>query len=463
MPKKYHIEAQSTPPRFTSIGKSGIVEWGESCLKCHNCVKKLCVYQAYKKRSFDSRQMADTLESLCKNCFRCVQECTKGILSKSTNPEYLCLGDSYYTPDIIATNWYQAETGKIPVSGAGYGGVFAGPGFDEMWTDMSEIVRPTRDGIHGREYISTSVDLGRKPPFLEFTQSHELSTSLPPLEEIPIPFIFNLLPLGEVSQSLYLTLVTAAQELTTFITLESDRIESNLLPYLSHIIPHFREAKFGRAEAELMQKVRLVQIVYHEKVIESVQKIKEINPQVITSIQVPLNRRAVEIVDALSDLGAEVIHLFADTHGKEWGENNQRFVKDVVREVHLRLVERGKRDWVTLIASGGIGMAEHVAKVIICGADAVALDIPLLFSLECRLCLRCQHGLPCPVHISQVTPEWGVKRLKNLLGAWRNQLLEVLGAMGLREIRRLRGEAGRAIFFKEIEEETFGRMFGASQ
>ena len=26
-----------------------------------------------------------------------------------------------------------------------------------MWTDMSEIVRPTRDGIHGREYISTSV------------------------------------------------------------------------------------------------------------------------------------------------------------------------------------------------------------------------------------------------------------------------------------------------------------------
>ena len=37
-----------------------------------------------------------------------------------------------------------------------------GAGFDSMWTDMSEIVRPTRDGIHGREYINTSVDLGRK-------------------------------------------------------------------------------------------------------------------------------------------------------------------------------------------------------------------------------------------------------------------------------------------------------------
>ncbi len=33
---------------------------------------------------------------------------------------------------------------------------------------MSEIVRPTRDGIHGREYISTQVDLGRKWMSLEF-------------------------------------------------------------------------------------------------------------------------------------------------------------------------------------------------------------------------------------------------------------------------------------------------------
>jgi hypothetical protein len=37
-----------------------------------------------------------------------------------------------------------------------------------MWTDMSEIVRPTRDGIHGREYISTAVDIGRKPAYLTF-------------------------------------------------------------------------------------------------------------------------------------------------------------------------------------------------------------------------------------------------------------------------------------------------------
>jgi len=36
----------------------------------------------------------------------------------------------------------------------------------------------------------------------------------------------------------------------------------------------------------------------------------------------------------------------------------------------------------------------------------------------------------------------------------------VMGAMGMREARRLRGETGRALFFEDLEEETFGRHFG---
>ena len=84
----------------------------------------------------------------------------------SINSEYRKLGNAYWTPQIFGTTWLEAETGKVPVSGAGYRGKFSGHGFDSMWTDMSEIVRPTRDGIHGREYISTSVDIGRKPSIL---------------------------------------------------------------------------------------------------------------------------------------------------------------------------------------------------------------------------------------------------------------------------------------------------------
>jgi tRNA G26 N,N-dimethylase Trm1 len=46
----------------------------------------------------------------------------------------------------------------------------------------------------------------------------------------------------------------------------------------------------------------------------------------------------------------------------------------------------------------------------------------------------------------------------NLIGAWHGQLIEVLGAMGIREVRRVRGEVGRAIFMEDIEKEAFGDL-----
>ena len=53
-----------------------------------------------------------------------------------------------------------------------------------------------------------------------------------------------------------------------------------------------------------------------------------------------------------------------------------------------------------------------------------------------------------------------MQRIVNLMGAWQNQLLEMLGAMGIREVRRLRGETGRCMFFEDLEAATFGRLFG---
>ena len=116
-----------------------------------------------------------------------MQGCTKGLLAISINPEYLAMGDEYWKPDIIATTWNQADTGQIPVSGAGYRGRFHGPGFDSIWTDMSEIVRPTRDGIHGREYISTSVDIGAKPMRLSFTADGKMLDTPATLIEMHFP------------------------------------------------------------------------------------------------------------------------------------------------------------------------------------------------------------------------------------------------------------------------------------
>jgi len=89
----------------------------------------------------------------------------------------------------------------------------------------------------------------------------------------------------------------------------------------------------------------------------------------------------------------------------------------------------------------------------LCGADGVAVDLPLLVALECRICKRCIDGLICPVEIENIDPDWGTQRITNLIGAWHSQLIELMGAMGIREACRLRGETGRAMFFEDMERE----------
>ncbi|MDP6394006.1 MAG: hypothetical protein QF466_00955 [Desulfobacterales bacterium] len=59
-----------------------------------------------------------------------------------------------------------------------------------------------------------------------------------------------------------------------------------------------------------------------------------------------------------------------------------------------------------------------------------------------------------------IETEYAAHRITNLIGAWHSQLIEVLGAMGLREVRRLRGEVGRAMFIEDLEREIFGHIFG---
>ena len=132
---------------------------------------------------------------------------------------------------------------------------------------------------------------------------------------------------------------------------------------------------------------------------------------------------------------------------------------DLILSAHQRLVDAGVREEVTLIGSGGIILAEHMPKAIICGLDAVALDVALAVALQAHFNGECLDqetaSLSLPPHLNTT---WGVQRLKNLAAAWRDQLLEILGAMGLREVRRLRGELGRCMFQKDLEREVFGEL-----
>ena len=469
MPKKYHIHTTPVPPRLPRIGKYGVVDWREDCARCHNCVKKACVYDRHREELEFIRNIKefDSLFFDCMGCFSCVQNCTKGLLCLTINSEYERLGNSYWTPDIIQTTWIQSETAAVPVSGAGYRGKFAGHGFDSMWTDMSEIVRPTRDGIHGREYISTSVDIGRKLSHLEF-DGKKPTSALPVIVNIPMPLIIDMNPpefsLPELErfiiETALLTDLIAIIDSSKWPISDEENQLGDINKYLPHIAFHLN-TDAPMPPDDVLRKTRLVEIPDNSSVLGSIKELKAIHPEIVVLVRVDLDSNGVQRAIELADAGVETIHVVADFNGNEIGVENPRFVKDMIREIHTSIIKNGKRDEVTIIAGGGIAMAEHMAKAVICGADLISTYMPLMISLECRLCDSCKPGLKCPAKLDEIDFKYGVGRMKNIIAAWHLQLIEVMGAMGIREARRLRGDVGRAMFFEELEEEIFGTLFGS--
>jgi ferredoxin len=401
--------------------------------------------------------MADPNTVVCRNCFRCIQECPRGALEKSIDIDFRNIGGSFWKPDMFITLFKQAEDGKVPVTGAGYRGPFTGEGFDGMWTDMSEIVRPTRDGIHGREYISTSVELGRKLNHLKFGQNGTLLSKIHKTVDIPIPVIFDI-PAEDLSGNVLTALLKAASELSTFVIMPAGDIGKDVEKYTGSIIPLINIDEIDDRKA-LLKDAKLISFEYDEESIKNLQKIRDKIAELsdaVTIVRVKAGHDIEGIISKLAHDGAEVIHIITDYCGR--GEDG-RLVKDIIRSVHLRLVDEKIRDEVTLIFSGGISMAEHVPKAMLCGADLTAIDLPIMIGLGARLFEGPEKLLVFPVGLEKVTVKTLTQRIINLIGAWHSQILEMMGAMGIREARRLRGETGRAIFFEDIDNDTFGRLF----
>ncbi len=459
MPKKYHIETKPTAPRYPAVGKFSTVEFREDCAgSCRQCVKKKCVYNVFK----DSYQHVITMDEpeflyICQSCFRCVQECTKGIFSRVINPEYVRMGDDYWQPEVINQTWFQAHTGRIPVSGAGYRGIFNGTGFDAMWTDMSEIVRPTRDGIHGREYISTAIELLRKPVRLEFDKTGALPASMPDIVEIPIPVLLQPPAFGMLGEAELIAMAKAAQKLQTLMLIDAKDYSPSLSGFAGTLAPRVSVQNY-KEYVDIICKSKLVEISDSNGIETELAKLRNFQPGLVIAVGLPLDDSAATRATELARAGVDTLHFYAEDNGREKGGG--RTLRDMVREVHKALVDAKLRSTVNLLFSGGIAMAEHMAKAIICGADGVVVDIPMLIALECRLCGRCKRGESCPVNIGSIDSAWGAQRIVNLFGAWHNQLLEIMGACGIREVRRLRGEVGRALFLEDLERESFAPIFG---
>ena len=456
--ERYHVPIRTVAGRAAPIPKF-VITRADNCVNCGKC-EKACIYGVHKRSEQDPRKMADPINELCKNCFRCIQDCPQRALAMSPGQDYKALGRGLWTSLRMLTIYGEAETGKIPVLGAGYRGMFAGPGYDGMWTDMSEIVRPTRDGIHGREYISTSVDVGRKPAYLKFTPEGKLMTSLPPLIELPIPMVLDVARIRVLSTSLLEGFARAAYSLGSLLFVRTGTLLPDALVGKTNQIVTVHPEGTDVESMTIPEDARMVELSYSDGWKNDARALRNRFPKLVLSFRMAATKGIERRVAEMAVGGVSAVHVMYDEEGMEL-EDGDRHSKDSLKAIHKALVAKSVRDEITVIAGGGIAAAEHVPKTVICGADVVALERALMVALECRNHITCSEG-SCPINIKSASPGWVDARVENLVGAWRDQLLEVLGAMGLREVRRLRGELGRAIFYEDVEREAFSGIEGGA-
>jgi hypothetical protein len=469
--RRYHIETRVAPDiepwpsRFrVKVGKAGLAKLLLKELIQYRgdldvVTSRPCIYGVFSGPvgGFAPR------EEKCVGCLRCTTQYPE-FVEVRPNPERQRLGDAYFASSYVDAVAYEAATGRVPVKGAGYRGRFGGQGWDGMWTDMSEIVRPTRDGIHGREFISTVVDIGSRPPFLSLDEAGQPWGALPQTFAIPLPALFDVPPAAVSSPTLRQILSSAAAAIESLAILPLAGLLADGLAG-AHLVPLVAGSEIEKLKALPFVPRMIAMDGWDARLFEVIGRLF---PETVICLRVPFVGG--DTLAGHAEAGVRVFHLTADYHGRATtevvttkGATGAAFVLDLIRQAHLAFVKRGMRDEVTLLGSGGIIAAEHVPKAIIAGLDAVVLDTPLLVALQARFDgnFRDRQARGCRLPAS-LTAAWGTQRLMNLMAAWRDQLLEVMGAMGLREVRRLRGEMGRAMFQKDLEREAFAGIEGYS-
>jgi hypothetical protein len=458
---RYHIETMDTPDRqplpnrfIVKVGKFGLAKFIVSELfqywgKWDVITSRPCTYGVFSGPvgGFSPRP------HLCVGCLRCTVQHPE-FTTVEHNPERVAMGDRFLSQKLIETIDEEARKGSVPVRGQGYRGRFGGPGWDGMFTDMSEIVRPSRDGIHGRELIGTSVDIGGKPMRLYFDSDGDLVGEGPRMVPIQVPFVFDELPKTLASPLLNRILKGAAENIDTLAIFPAETVRMMAIagPHVVPIIPTSEASTAGGFGAG----TRLVELDSWNA--EAFATACAAAPDVVVGVRLAFEAGWLAELTEMVDYGVTVIHLVSDNHGNGDGG---RFAMDLIKEAHMSLLESGKRDLVTLLGTGGVAAADHLPKAIIVGLDAVGLDLPLLIALQGRpsgdLSQRDTLKVKMPRKLDE---EWGIQRLMNLSCSWRDQMLEILGAMGIREVRRLRGEMGRAMWCNELEQEAFAEIEG---
>ncbi len=481
-----------------------VVRNASRCIACRVCERQ-CSNGVHTYDPDGGVMLSD--ESKCVNCQRCVSLCPTRAL-KIVKSDCVPRENANWQADTIKEIYKQANSGGVLLSSMGNPKPFP-VYWDRILINASQVTNPSIDPL--REPMETRVFLGKKPRKIERGEDGRLKNNLPPQLELSMPVMFSAMSYGSISYNAHKSLAEAATELGIYYNTGEGGLHEDFYVYGPNTIVQVASGRFGvhadylgaGAAIEIkmgqgakpgigghlpgtkivgdVSRTRMIPegsdaispAPHHDiysiedlrQLVYSLKEATEYKKPVIVKVAAVHNIAA--IASGIARSGADIIAIDGFRGGTGAAPTRIRDNVGIPVELALaacdtRLREEGIRNDVSLVVGGSIRSASDVVKAIALGADACYIATAALLALGCHLCRTCHTGL-CnwgiatqrPELVKRLNPEIGKARLVNLMTAWRHEIKELLGGMGINSIETLRGNRlmlrGVSMTEKELE------------
>ena len=474
------------------------------CITCRVCERQ-CANEVHSFDADHKLMLSD--ETKCVNCQRCVSLCPTRAL-KIVKSDCRLRENANWRDDTISEIYKQANSGGVLLSSMGNPKEFP-VYWDKILINASQVTNPSIDPL--REPMETKVFLGKKPEKVERDENGQLSCKLSPQLELSMPVMFSAMSYGSISYNAHASLARAATELGIYYNTGEGGLHEDFYVYGERTIVQVASGRFGvhkdyleaGAAVEIkmgqgakpgfgghlpgaksvgdVSRTRMVPegsdaispAPHHDiysiedlrQLVFSLKEATEYKNPVIVYVSEVHNIAA--IASGIARSGADIIAIDGFRGGTGAAPTRIRDNVGIPSELALaavdqRLRDEGIRNNVSLVVGGSIRSASDVVKAIALGADACYIATAALLAMGCHLCRTCQSG-KCnwgiatqrPELVQRLNPDIGSQRLVNLMTAWRHEVKELMGGMGINSIEALRGNRlmlrGIGMTEKELE------------
>jgi len=460
----------------------------DKCIACRACERQ-CANEVHEYLSDANKLVCD--DAKCVSCHRCVSLCPtralKIVKSGSTYKE-----NQNWSGKTINEIYRQAGTGGVLLSSMGNPErhpVY----FDKILLNASQVTNPPIDPL--REPMETKISLGAKPQNIERDESGRIRNNLPPRLSLSMPVMFSAMSYGSISYNAHESLARAAAELGILYNTGEGGLHENFYPYGKNTIVQVASGRFG-VHSEYLNSGAAIEIKmgqgakpgigghlpgtkivgdiaktrmipagsdaispapHHDiysiedlrQLVYSLKEVTEYKKPVIVKIAAVHNITA--IASGIARSGADIIAIDGFRGGTGAAPTRIRDhvgipIELALASVDQRLRDEGIRNNVSLVVGGSVRSSADIVKAIALGADCVYIATSALIALGCHLCRSCHTGkcnwgiaTQSPELVKRLNPDIGYKRLVNLMNAWRHEIKEMMGGMGINSIESLKG------------------------